>query len=65
MLNKQIAAELGTTEETIKVHRARVMKKCAPAPWLSRCGFPNASIVRVKSGDNSQAEMFHVLGARC
>lgn len=25
--NKQIAAELGTTEKTIKVHRARVMKK--------------------------------------
>jgi len=27
MLNKQIAAELGTTEKTIKVHRARVMEK--------------------------------------
>ncbi len=26
-LNKQIAAELGTTEGTIKVHRARVMQK--------------------------------------
>jgi len=26
-LNKQIAAELGTAEKTIKVHRARVMKK--------------------------------------
>ncbi len=25
MLNKQIAAQLGTTESTIKVHRARVM----------------------------------------
>ena len=27
MLNKQIASELGTTEKTIKVHRARVLKK--------------------------------------
>lgn len=26
-LNKQVAAELGTTEKTIKVHRARVMQK--------------------------------------
>jgi FixJ family two-component response regulator len=25
MLNKQIAAQLGTTDATIKVHRARVM----------------------------------------
>jgi FixJ family two-component response regulator len=28
-LNKQIAAELGTSEQTIKVHRGRVMKKLA------------------------------------
>ena len=27
LLNKQIAGELGTTEETIKVHRGRVMHK--------------------------------------
>lgn len=27
LLNKQIAAELGTVEKTIKVHRGRVMKK--------------------------------------
>jgi FixJ family two-component response regulator len=26
-LNKQIAAELGTTEKTVKVHRGRVMEK--------------------------------------
>ena len=26
-LNKQIAADLGTVEKTIKVHRARVMAK--------------------------------------
>jgi FixJ family two-component response regulator len=29
LLNKQIAAELGTTEKTVKVHRARVMQKLA------------------------------------
>jgi FixJ family two-component response regulator len=27
MLNKQIAAELGTAEKTVKVHRGRVMEK--------------------------------------
>jgi FixJ family two-component response regulator len=27
LLNKQVAAELGTSEKTIKVHRARVMDK--------------------------------------
>ena len=27
MLNKQIAGQLGTTEKTVKVHRARAMKK--------------------------------------
>jgi FixJ family two-component response regulator len=26
-LNKQIASDLGTTEKTVKVHRARVMRK--------------------------------------
>ena len=31
MLNKQIAAQLGTAEKTIKVHRGRVMKKLGVA----------------------------------
>ena len=31
LLNKQIAGELGTTEDTIKVHRGRVMTKMAAA----------------------------------
>ena len=37
-LNKQVAAELGTTEKTIKVHRARIMKKlqCASLAELVR-----------------------------
>lgn len=37
-LNKQVAAELGTTEKTIKVHRARIMKKlqCASLAKLVR-----------------------------
>jgi FixJ family two-component response regulator len=37
-LNKQIAAELGTAEKTIKVHRGRVMKKIgiASVPELVR-----------------------------
>ena len=31
LLNKQIAGELGTTEETVKVHRGRVMHKMGAA----------------------------------
>jgi FixJ family two-component response regulator len=27
LLNKQVGAELGTTEKTVKVHRSRVMHK--------------------------------------
>lgn len=38
MLNKQIAADLGTAEKTIKTHRGRVMQKtgCASVPDLLR-----------------------------
>jgi FixJ family two-component response regulator len=31
LLNKQVAAQLGTSEKTIKVHRARVMAKMEAA----------------------------------
>ena len=34
LLNKQVAAHLGTSEKTIKVHRARVMTKM-PAGYLA------------------------------
>ena len=30
-LNKQIAGQLGTTEQTVKVHRGRVMQKMGVA----------------------------------
>ena len=33
-LNKQIAADLGTSEQTIKVHRGRVMEKMG-VEWLA------------------------------
>jgi FixJ family two-component response regulator len=33
-LNKQIAAELGTVEKTIKVHRSRVMQKLHAASLI-------------------------------
>lgn len=37
-LNKQIAAELGVSEITVKVHRRRVMEKMQVAPWPSWSG---------------------------
>jgi FixJ family two-component response regulator len=49
LLNKQIAARLGTTEQTIKVHRGRVMEKLQVASLAglvrlaARLGIPNRS----------------------
>ena len=40
-LNKQIAADLGTVEQTIKVHRARVMQKMQVQRSLSWSGLPS------------------------
>lgn len=34
-LNKQIGAELGIAEKTVKVHRGRVMAKRACEAWRS------------------------------
>jgi FixJ family two-component response regulator len=35
LMNKQIAAEIGVTENTIKVHRGNVTKKWGPDRWLN------------------------------
>ena len=35
LMNKQIAAEIGVTENTIKVHRGNVTKKMGPDRWLN------------------------------
>jgi FixJ family two-component response regulator len=49
LLNKQIAAQIGTTEQTVKVHRRRVMQKMEVASLAElihltgRAGVPPAS----------------------
>jgi FixJ family two-component response regulator len=43
-LNKQIAADLGTAEKTIKVHRARAWRRCTCARSLSWCAWSNARV---------------------
>ena len=42
MLNKQIAAELGTTEKTIKFHRAHMMQKMNASSVPGLVAFANA-----------------------
>jgi FixJ family two-component response regulator len=50
LLNKQIAAELGTSEKTVKVHRGRVMHKlevdsvAALVRMLGRLDAPSSSV---------------------
>jgi FixJ family two-component response regulator len=43
LLNKQVGFELGTTEKTIKVHRARVMEKMEARPWPNSSAWPASS----------------------
>ncbi len=33
LMNKQIAAEIGIAEVTVKIHRGRIMKKCIRGHW--------------------------------
>ena len=50
LLNKQVAAELGTTERTIKAHRERVMSKMAAAPALGPCSSTHALRSSISGG---------------
>ena len=48
-LNKQIAGELGTTEQTIKVHRGRVMEKLCVSSVADLVRLTERAGVRVKA----------------
>jgi len=52
MLNKQIAAEIGTSEKTVKVHRARVMRKMEAGSLAELVRL--AEHAGISSGQNSQ-----------
>jgi len=43
LMNKQVAAELGVSEITVKVHRGNVMKKMGARSLLIWCGWPMQS----------------------
>jgi FixJ family two-component response regulator len=43
MLNKQLAAQLGVVEKTVKVHRARVMEKMRAASVADWFRWPTTS----------------------
>lgn len=59
-LNKQIAADLGTVEKTVKVHRARVMRKMRvrTVADLVRVAFV-AGVAKVQRYQNSQNSSGH------
>jgi FixJ family two-component response regulator len=59
-LNKQIAADLGTVEQTVKVHRGRLMRKMgahsiAELVWL----FARAGITQRPVPERSPPADFH------
>jgi DNA-binding NarL/FixJ family response regulator len=60
LLNKQAGAELGLTEKTIKVHRARVMHKMAAgslaelAKIAHRLGMASQALLRPPISNDSQ-----------
>ena len=51
LMNKQIAAKLGVSEITVKVHRGNVMRKMGEKlkPPVFEEGFAKITVVRVKS----------------
>lgn len=64
-LNKEIAAELGTGEKTVKVHRARVMSKmlARPVPELVQLGARVGAEMQPSLGIGSSA--FKLLSRAC
>ncbi|HKT74938.1 MAG TPA: response regulator [Steroidobacteraceae bacterium] len=53
-LNKQVAGELGTAEKTVKVHRARVMRKMRARSLAELVKL--AGLVGIQSADSSELE---------
>lgn len=53
-LNKQIAAELGTVEKTIKVHRARVMEKMQARSFAELVQFAMRIGITIKASGQSR-----------
>jgi FixJ family two-component response regulator len=54
MLNKQIAADLGISEKTVKVHRARVMEKMEANSLAELVRLADRAGVVVPSADTPQ-----------
>ena len=62
LLNKQVAARLGTSERTVKVHRARVMRKLGVESFAelvrlgTQLGIGPAPVARFPSPSYSDAD---------
>ena len=54
MLNKQIAADLGAAEKTIKIHRGRVMKKMQADRWPTWCAWLSGSDSKNRGSDSGR-----------